>query len=83
MFLLFCVRRSGDQIRGITNAVISEEEDDNNTAFDEKPEKIIEMDMDLRDPITGSIRTEEKLKLMQLLGQWEDPDSNYTRHQVS
>ena len=80
---IFCVCRSGDQIRGIANAAISEEEDDNNTAFDEKPEKIIEMDMDLRDPITGSIRTEEKLKLMQLLGQWEDPDSNYTRHQVS
>lgn len=31
------------------------------------------IDTSIRDPLTGSISSQEKLKLIQLLGQWEEP----------
>ena len=37
-------------------------------------EKVI--DTDRRDPLTGSLMESEKMKLVQLLERWEEPDRN-------
>ena len=44
-------------------------------------EKVI--DMDARDPLTGSLHSSERIKLMQLLGQWEEPERKFDRPGVS
>ena len=35
-----------------------------------------------RDPLTGSLHSSEKLKLMQLLEEWEEPDRQFDRNRV-
>lgn len=39
-------------------------------------EKVI--DMNKRDPLTGGLEISEKVKLIQLLGRWEEPDRTST-----
>ena len=36
------------------------------------------IDMDKRDPLTGGLELSEKIKLIQLLGRWEEPDRMHT-----
>ena len=36
-----------------------------------------------RDPLTGSLHFSEKMKLMQLLDRWEEPERKTARHKVS
>jgi hypothetical protein len=43
-------------------------------------EKLI--DTSRRDPLTGSLHSSEKLKLMQLLEQWEEPDRRFDHNRV-
>jgi hypothetical protein len=43
-------------------------------------EKVI--DTSRRDPLTGSLHSSEKLKLIQLLEQWEEPDRRDDRNRV-
>lgn len=46
---------------------------------DDNPEKHIQTE--LRDPMTGGLQASEKAKLMELLGQWEEPEKTYdSRH---
>jgi hypothetical protein len=49
-------------------------EDDESTASNMVPEKVQVIDTSRRDPLTGSLHYSEKLKLMQLLEQWEEPE---------
>jgi hypothetical protein len=44
-------------------------------------EKVI--DTSKRDPLTGSLNYSEKVKLMQLLDQWEEPDRRDNHSRVS
>ena len=46
-------------------------------------EKDIVIDTTKRDPLTGSLHHSEKMKLMQLLGQWEEPEGYAHRNYVS
>lgn len=41
------------------------------------------IDMNNRDPLTGSLDRSEKLKIMQLLERWEEPDRFYHHGRVS
>jgi hypothetical protein len=41
-----------------------------------------EIDTSKRCPTTGGLHPSEKLKLMQLLEQWEEPDRRFDRHLV-
>lgn len=41
------------------------------------------LDSDCRDPLTGSLSAATKAKLMQLLGQWEEPSKAYQHGHVS
>ena len=41
------------------------------------------VNMDSRDPLTGSLKASEKAKLMQILGAWEEPDTFYDPSTVS
>lgn len=43
------------------------------------PDNVI--DMNNRDPLTGSLNRSEKLKIMQLLERWEEPDRYYSHQQ--
>jgi hypothetical protein len=40
------------------------------------------IDTSRRDPLTGSLHSSEKLKLMQLLEEWEEPDRRFDRNRV-
>jgi hypothetical protein len=42
-----------------------------------------EIDTSKRCPTTGGLHPSEKLKLMRLLDQWEEPDRRFDRHLVS
>jgi hypothetical protein len=55
-------------------------EDFTSKAFGLNDEKGI--DSTRKDPLTGSLHSSEKLKLMQLLGQWEEPDRLSDRNLV-
>ena len=70
-----CRAEAGAQLKGIANTV---SEDDDDTAADDRSERVIQMDN--RDPLTGSLHISEKMKLMQILGRWEDPESSYQKH---
>ena len=72
-----CRSDAGAQLQGIANTM-SEDDDDNITAADDRSERVIQMDN--RDPLTGSLHISEKMKLMQILGRWEDPDVGYQKH---
>lgn len=42
----------------------------------------VHVDTSKRDPLTGSLHSSEKLKLMQLLDQWEEPDRSFDPNHV-
>jgi hypothetical protein len=64
-------------------------DDDDSTAGTSRREGSIEVggenviDMSNRDPLTGSLHPSEKLKIMQLLERWEEPDRYSNHHAVS
>lgn len=66
---------------------IAFDDDEDDTAGNESThthgtnEKVI--DTTKRDPLTGSLHYTEKAKLMQLLDQWEEPESRDDRSKVS
>jgi hypothetical protein len=75
---------TSDSIRDIT---FSNDDNTVNTplrsvdASEKTSDKVI--DTSCRDPLTGSLRAAEKSKLMQLLGQWEEPGKAYDPRHVS
>jgi hypothetical protein len=63
------------------------DEDFTSTAFspnEESPTTDTEKEIDTskRCPLTGKLHASEKLKLMQLLDQWEEPDRSFDPNQV-
>jgi hypothetical protein len=81
---------SGEQLRGIALAKASADDDesalsnplrDGVKAFDDEAEKVIKTDS--RDPLTGSLHSSERAKLMLLLGRWEEPDKDQYTNNVS
>ena len=50
---------------------------------DASTSKVTLIDTTCRDPLTGSLPAHEKAKLMQLLGQWEEPNRASDPRQVS
>jgi hypothetical protein len=52
-----------------------------NSLVSGKP-KPIHIDTSKRCPLTGGLHSSEKLKLMQLLDQWEEPDRNFDSNHV-
>jgi hypothetical protein len=70
-----------EHLRGIV--FVEDDTDDATTPF--KPslntaENVI--DTSRRDPLTGSLHSSEKMKLMQLLEEWEEPDRRVDRNRV-
>jgi hypothetical protein len=70
-----------ENLRGIV--FVEDETDDATTPL--KPslntaENVI--DISRRDPLTGSLHSSEKLKLMQLLEDWEEPDRRFDHNRV-
>jgi hypothetical protein len=73
-----------EDLNGIDFAEDDEEDNTINTPRSKRSlntaEKVI--DTSKRDPLTGSLLTSEKLKLFQLLEQWEEPDRRFDRDHV-
>jgi hypothetical protein len=64
---------------------LSPVDDEDSTTGDsdrrESVEKVI--DTTNRDPLTGSLNSSERLKIMQLLERWEEPDRYFNHQNVS
>ena len=52
------------------------------SSIDEGVDNVM-IDMTKRDPLTGSLHRSERLKIMQLLERWEEPDRFSNHHLVS
>ena len=65
----------------LQSRTLSQESDDEGSSIgstlkSNTTEKVI--DMNKRDPLTGGLEISEKVKLIQLLGRWEEPDRMLT-----
>jgi hypothetical protein len=70
-----------EHLRGI---VFVEDDTDDATTRSKRSLNTAEnvIDTSRRDPLTGSLHSSEKLKLMQLLEEWEEPDRRFDRNRV-
>lgn len=73
--------RNREYLRGI---VFVEDDTDDATTPSKRDFKVADnvIDTSRRDPSTGSLHSSEKLKLMQLLEEWEEPDRRLDRNHV-
>lgn len=66
---------------------VNTNEDDDSWASEKRAESALEseniIDLNSREPVTGSLKTSEKIKLMKLLGAWEEPNTSYDHSTVS
>lgn len=85
--LLLVIRAFGFTRDSIQDIAFANDDNSVNTLLrsvdtsEKATDKII--DTGCRDPLTGSLKASEKAKLMQLLGQWEEPNKSYDPRHVS